>query len=212
MFVFYTSVNESLPSELFQNLLSKLPQTIQTTILTYKQVKDRWLTLAGKILLLKAFNAVGLSIDLDEIIKDKSGRPYVHQKADFNISHSGNYSICVLSRECRVGIDIEKVRNIDVEKFKKYMSKRQWDDIMTSGDDKRAFFYYWTIKESVLKADGRGVGGGLLSVDTNEGVALIDTKKWYYKEIFIDHDYFCHLASNLPINEINIVKFDIFSL
>ncbi|WP_321793178.1 4'-phosphopantetheinyl transferase family protein [Caballeronia sp. J97] len=93
------------------------------------------------------------------------GRPFlVHPDApDFNVSHSGAYGLIALSRERRVGVDIEEAR-----------ATFQWRDlapaVLTDSelraiealpDDtarSHAFFDCWTAKEAVLKAHGDGIG------------------------------------------------------
>ncbi|HIJ60338.1 MAG TPA: 4'-phosphopantetheinyl transferase superfamily protein [Nitrospirae bacterium] len=214
MLLFYTHVNLDLPNDIFDTFLSILLPATKQNILAFKQRKDRWLILAGRLLLSKAFEIQGLSLNLDDIARNKLGRPYLpHQEIDFNISHSGNYSLCVLSKQGKVGIDIEKIRNVNIDAFRKYMTDDQWIDIIESDDKLKRFFYYWTLKESVLKAEGSGISGGLLSVENSPDGVYRKGKRWFTKEVLIDSDYICHVASDSPFdNNLRLIQVDLFNL
>jgi len=90
---------------------------------------------------------------------DKNGRPSIinirNKNLDFNISHSDEFVILAMSNRLRVGIDIEKIRDIDIDlisyncfsnKEKKYLKEKN-DKLVN-------FFKIWTLKESYLKALG----------------------------------------------------------
>ena len=102
---------------------------------------------------------------------DSNGRPALgHPDApDFNVSHSGAYGLIAISRERRVGVDIEVARagfgwrELAVS----VLSERDRRAIDALPEDARvgAFFDCWTAKEAVLKAHGAGIGGGVISMN-----------------------------------------------
>ena len=70
----------------------------------------------------------------------------------FNISHSHGLVVFV-EADSPIGIDVEKVRNVD-DKLKRFVSSdEEFDGIKTNED----FFKVWTSKESLVKAEGTGV-------------------------------------------------------
>lgn len=84
------------------------------------------------------------------------GRPFIaNTNIDFNISHSGEYIMLVISDISRVGIDLE-IRNIHIDAIE--LGKIAFSDceqnIVADNTDK--FFTVWTKKEALIKAYGIG--------------------------------------------------------
>ena len=79
---------------------------------------------------------------------------------EFNVSHSYRHALLAFSDKGRVGIDVEEriVRHdIDGEISKAFSAIERKVLRSTSGEDKvQMFFRLWTIKESLIKATGRG--------------------------------------------------------
>ncbi|MCG7402148.1 MULTISPECIES: 4'-phosphopantetheinyl transferase family protein [Caballeronia] len=93
------------------------------------------------------------------------GRPFlVHRNApDFNVSHSGGYGLIAMSRERRVGADIEEARaTFDWRDLAPAVlgdiDRREIEALPDDAARNRAFFDCWTAKEAVLKAHGDGIG------------------------------------------------------
>ena len=70
------------------------------------------------------------------------GKPYIIGTNQFNISHSGNLIVCAFS-ESKIGIDIEKIRNVNIENFRSYFSDDEYTDIANSSAINKLFFQYW---------------------------------------------------------------------
>jgi 4'-phosphopantetheinyl transferase len=86
---------------------------------------------------------------LSQLQYGKYQRPYIDQVVDFNISHSGQYIVCAITHQGRVGIDVEKIKTINLSHFENYMTFQQWSDIMNSSNSLNRFFDYWTIKKGL---------------------------------------------------------------
>ena len=97
---------------------------------------------------------------------DGFGKPYGEQ-VEFNFSHSGSIALCVVS-EKTVGADVEKIRDVNLEKKKKKFCKREFEDIINSKNPKVAFFEYWVKKESYVKALGTGFKTALNEFDVGK--------------------------------------------
>jgi 4'-phosphopantetheinyl transferase len=101
---------------------------------------------------------------------DANGRPALaHREApDFNVSHSGAYGLVAISRERRVGVDIEAARaTFDWRELApSVLAERDRREIDALPEAARggAFFDCWTAKEAVLKAHGAGIGGGTVGM------------------------------------------------
>lgn len=76
------------------------------------------------------------------------------ENIEFNLSHSGNYAVCLLSKQ-PAGVDIEERKDVpQYERLaRRYFTKREMEDINSSD----RFLQYWTLKESYVKAIGKGL-------------------------------------------------------
>lgn len=99
---------------------------------------------------------------------DEVGRPSVVDAPggfDFNVSHSGDFALIALSRERRVGVDIESKRATRDWRAlaQTVFAAREHAFVEALPDHARldAFFAVWTAKEALLKAIGVGITGGL---------------------------------------------------
>ncbi len=85
---------------------------------------------------------------LNHLSYTKFGRPYLdNSRIDFNISHSGDYVVCAVTTHGRIGIDIEKIKPIDLFDFERYMTPQEWNAIRDSVEPYHTFYSYWTKKE-----------------------------------------------------------------
>lgn len=85
----------------------------------------------------------------------------------FNISHSGDYVVCVFGRISDIGIDIEKRRPLEEIDLiaQSFFSKAERDLLNKCPPQKREFLFFkiWTLKESYIKARKMGVAIDLAS-------------------------------------------------
>ena len=195
--VFYTRIQEQMPQWLYDKYLTLLPLNLQEKIVRLRQWKDKLLQLSGKILLLEGLQKFGLSGNcLHDLQYNEYNRPYIPGEIDFNISHSGNYVVCAMGKGIQLGIDIEQIKNIRFEDFENVMTHEQWQYIKNGHNQLQYFFKYWAIKESVIKADSRGLSIPLKNIIIENNTALCDDKTWYLNELNIDNDYCSFLAVN----------------
>ena len=138
----------------YTNAYRLLENALKEKIDAKKSEKDKMRSLAGIILLYKG--AFELYKKTDFKIKfNKNGKPLC-DFCFFNISHSQNRVVCVLSDE-PVGMDIQKIKPIKRrEKYKFFTDKE--NDYVNSGNEKNSlcerFTEIFTKKESALKMLG----------------------------------------------------------
>ena len=90
-----------------------------------------------------------------EILRDEMGKPYFKElPLYFNVSHSGVYLAIAVS-ERPVGIDIQEPKNIKNGMFKKVVQSEEQK--LIGSDKQRDFLRLWTLKESFVKAEGKGL-------------------------------------------------------
>ncbi len=86
----------------------------------------------------------------------------------FNLSHSGIWVVCAIDRHA-VGIDVEKVSPIDFGISRNFFNEDEHRDLMSRDEQDRLsyFFTLWTLKESYIKAEGKGLSIPLDSFSMN---------------------------------------------
>lgn len=95
------------------------------------------------------------------------GKPAVAGAGDLhvNVSHTDGLALLALGRDAPLGVDVERARD-DVNALdlaRRYFAPAEADalEALPAPERPRAFLRLWTRKEAVLKASGRGIGGGL---------------------------------------------------
>jgi 4'-phosphopantetheinyl transferase len=184
-----------LPEAVFVEYVKRLPPSLKETNKRYIRWQDRTANLLGKMLLIAGIRSLGLKLTLSDLKFDIHNRPYFNKLIDFSISHSGEYVICVLGIGQQLGIDIEEIKTIEFGDFKQVFTQEQFELIYSAPDPYAQFFKLWTIKESVVKADGRGLSLSLHDIIIRQNTAILLHKQWFVKDIKIADNYSTSLAS-----------------
>jgi len=220
IWVFYASFDRQFSEDVWQYYLSKIPLSLQNKILSYHRWQDRQSGLFGKLLLSEGLKLYGYSPDsLNHLSYTGFGRPYLDNSGiDFNISHSGDYVVCAITDQGRIGIDIEKIKPIDLFGFERYMTPPEWKAIRESAEPYHTFYSYWTKKESAMKAYGFGLSVPLDKILIDNDKALFYSNmdmdmdmdnNLFLQEIIINTSYKCHLATNIENAKIRIFEIQI---
>jgi phosphopantetheinyl transferase len=97
--------------------------------------------------------------------ENKFGKPFIEQKGIFfNVSHTNNAFLIVISKAGRIGVDIEVLNGHEnMECIMEYaFSKNE----KAEASDQAGFLETWTCKESLLKALGIGLVNRMHRIDT----------------------------------------------
>lgn len=99
-------------------------------------------------------------------LRNAFGKPHLietvgAERLRFNLSHTHGLSVCAVTLDCDLGVDVEFHANREslLEVADHYFSQREIADLRmlpkaVQGD---VFFRYWTLKESYIKARGEGL-------------------------------------------------------
>jgi len=158
MSVTYVMQTDLLENDaLFRDRYHTLSPARQKKIDGFIFPKDKSLSLAAGLLFQAGLEVYGLREQELTIAHNENGKPFIpeHPELFFNISHSENLAICAFSNR-EIGVDVEKVTEIDLAIAKRFFYGTEYRDIMASECPEETFFDYWVLKESYMKATGLG--------------------------------------------------------
>lgn len=205
--VFYTNFDKELSTEMLGDYLMDLPNVLAKKINRYRKWEDRQSVLFGKLLLLKGLAEYGFPANcLKKLEYNKMGKPFLPSAPAFNISHSDNYVVCAFNPNGRIGIDIEKIKSVELNDYQFLFDKESFRAIRQAADPAGAFFENWTIREAVLKADGHGLTEDVKNIILSDHVAEYKETRWYIKPLVLQIGYLTHLATEHPTEEIEVRK------
>lgn len=206
--VYSLAFDAGLPAGTVRSLLSQLPADIQEKARAYRRWQDVYACIFGRYLLAAALRREGFSNRVSAFRYLAAGKPYFPGGPEFNLTHSGNRVACVIGPCGGIGIDIEELRPIEVVDFERQFSADEWQAIMGSGDAVSTFYHYWTAKESVIKADGRGLGLPLRELTIGaEGVVRVGAVVWHVRQLHhLLAGYAGHIATESPVDEVCLRK------
>ncbi len=180
--VFLIELKCEIDASAFNFLLSLSDKAKQ--IENYRCKKNKDLTLAGEFLSKYAINKVFNIPFKDMKIKtSKYGKPFLcsHKNIYFNISHSENIVVCVVSNR-KVGIDVQKILNTNFQKLEKIVKRkftqkeRQMIEAEANENKLEQFYKIWAAKESYIKYIGTGLKDFNKDINKNCLIKFIDIK------------------------------------
>lgn len=204
--IYFSPSCNAVPGNLEQDYLAMMPPLVRQAISRYERWQDRQATLFGKMLLLMALrkqfhNEGGKKFHSLDVTPD--GKPFIPGGPEFNISHSDGIIVLAVAQCCNVGIDIEKIRQVNIDDFSSYLPEvanlRETND---PDNVSRIFFDCWTSREAVMKGCGKGLLAPMEHVVLKNDNALLYETKWFIKKVPIDDGYCCHVATDKPTGNI----------
>lgn len=169
--IYFLRVDEYLNKMHFQKLLSFIPDQKKKELKELKWDIDKKLKLYSeilvRILICKKVHIRNFQIELK---RSEYGKPYLsgYNNFYFNVSHTRNAIVVVVSDK-EVGIDIEKIGEVDFKIVNRFFSTNEKRYVV---DDStyinKHFFEIWTQKEAYLKYIGKGLSIPLKSFDVTD--------------------------------------------
>ncbi|MEM6395437.1 MAG: 4'-phosphopantetheinyl transferase superfamily protein [Bacteroidota bacterium] len=196
IYVYYSYNEIQLSKEDFSNLLKGVPAGFIDKILRFRRWQDRQASLMGKLLLRKALlDHFGSDLLLGEMKLDNYQRPFIPFEGDFNISHTAGMVVCAFSLYDRIGIDVEKHKQVEIHEFRSVFTDEEWEILLKEENPQQMFFTLWTKKEAIMKADGRGF---YLNPASFRGIGdqiSVDGTLWEMAKLDLDDKFTAHLAA-----------------
>ncbi|GAU08625.1 4'-phosphopantetheinyl transferase family protein [Desulfoplanes formicivorans] len=122
-----------------------------------------------------------------------SGRP-------ISLSHSGRWAVCAIGsadQSC-IGVDVEKVRPLQVEEFAIAFTPTELQVIRQQPDPASDLIRRWTIKEAILKALGTGLLTNPLDMETLTCPLTAKNLSWFWRHYPLEKGYWLTVGTPPP--------------
>ena len=207
--IFVLQIEEHERSPVFQEeLLCYLPASGKLRVKDRLSNTSRLHTIVGELLarysVAQYLQNPKTRIDLQF---GENGKPHIENLSDvhFNISHSGHYVVCAVA-STEIGIDVERIRKVNLRIAERFFSPSEIRDLMQLDqvEQMQYFITLWTIKESYLKAIGKGLTQHLNSftiIQSGDSFRLTgseEAEQYGIKTIQLDQSYQMALCAPLP--------------
>ena len=199
IFTYYIDVTQFDNETLFQDKLKLLSPYRQQKIALLKHAKDRNRSLGAGIALDHALETYGLKEKSVEYEFGEWGKPSLKYQPNiyFSLSHSGDYAICSIGDKA-IGNDIELIKHGRLKVADRFFAREELDWMYAVRDEEeitQRMFRIWTMKESFLKATGKGI-----SLPLGDFAVIVDEEKG---KIRVKHSYnakFYHMKEYADID------------
>jgi 4'-phosphopantetheinyl transferase len=126
---------------------------------------------------------------LDSLPKDQDGVPLPVDGVHWSLSHKSGV-VGGVAASLPVGVDLETLRPVHAALMDRVADAEEWRLVHGERREK-TFFRFWTAKEAVLKAEGKGFAG--LSrcriadiIDADRMVLTFDGRPWPVTHLWFD--------------------------
>ncbi len=159
--IFALKIEKQLDESLFQRLLQHVNPEKRTRVRRFLRWEDAHRGLFADLLIRRHIvESLGMKNQEISFSFNEFGKPSLvgEEGFHFNLSHSGIWVVCAIDRE-PVGVDVEKVAPIDFGISRNFFNEDEHLDLMSHNEpDKLSYFFtLWTLKESYIKAEGKGL-------------------------------------------------------
>ncbi len=190
---------EGLNKIQFNRLLPAVDKDKQIRIGRFVKYEDAMRTLLADILTrLMICTRLDIPPHKIEFNCNAYGKPCLktNNTIHFNASHSENWIVCAIDAR-PLGIDIEHIKPIDLHIAEKFFSVEENKALEYTAKDKKLEYFYdlWTLKESYIKALGKGLSIPLDSFSIlkyEDRIVLkstVDTDTYYFRQYAVDGNY-----------------------
>jgi phosphopantetheinyl transferase len=181
----YTDLMNSIPIALYAYIWREARE--------FKQRGDSNNFIAARWILFEYFHAQCIAFDLNDILINYSGKPYLNNGYQFSISHTRGLTGVLIGPE-PLGLDIELIHDIGpVNEDDQIFTKKELEHIEGSGV--HTFFRLWTAKEAILKLAGAGIAdGSAIWVKIKDEHSAMCHNIAYHIQPFVLNNFFITIA------------------
>jgi len=125
------------------------------------------------------------------------GKPFLlNEPLYFNLSHTTGMIAFVCSRYGEVGVDVEHCMRTTWHQSvaRMTLSDMEYKCMEKKPDREKYFLKLWTMKESVAKADGRGVSLNFRQIIADDAGIVVDATRWCVQYYYPSKEHVATLA------------------
>lgn len=156
--VFYSNVKVLEEEKIFHQCLDYVGERVSSKVNKIVKINSKCRTLGGWALLKYILEKFNIDYLYENIKYNEFGKPFFESNDYyFNISHSGDYCVCVISSN-EVGCDIEEIRSKMPKIYNNLFHSHELDFINNLNEYEKIdkFINLWSRKESFIKCIGTG--------------------------------------------------------
>lgn len=206
--LYFIQIPEITPKDL-EDYLYILDESERMTYFEYRVNFKKIEFLIGRILL-KTLAAQQLLSKPEKIrfIKNQYGKLFLHpdhgaSNIFFNITHTDNMVACVFFNLSQIGVDVEQVSRDAIDVMEAVFVQEEIAFVNTNSSLKErlnAFYFIWTRKEAVMKANSKGFSLNPLSFSVPIEWGGTEDSKYYYYSTELLTSYCCSIAVTRLVN------------
>lgn len=206
--LYIASTAEFADKELYERAYQRMTTERKQKTDRFRLDRDRKLSVGAFLLLDYGLEKRGIEDWKRGLWYNENGKPYLAdgQGIYFNLSHSGEYVACAVSGE-EVGCDIEMISGQKMDIARRFFSPSEYELLLSEKTEQKKrelFFRLWTLKESFIKAVGKGLVMPLdsFSIVFHGDEILVeqtyDKNRYYFREFSAAEGYCCSLCGLDP--------------
>ncbi len=153
---------DNVPKGQYSQLLAMVSAERKARAERFLRFEDSCRSVIAEALLVYTLRHVaGLELSKVTLAENQWKKPVIqeHDDVHFNITHSGKWVMCIVDA-FEAGIDVEKVKRVDfgiVQRFFSIREQELFNRCTTDEERLNCFSTLWVLKESYIKAIGRGL-------------------------------------------------------
>jgi 4'-phosphopantetheinyl transferase len=181
--IYGIKITTELDRNEFNMLLNRTSLEKRNRISRFKFIQDARRCLFGDLIVRYVLcNKLNVKNGQLQFGYNEYGKPFLLEPSGFhfNMSHSGDWVVCGTDTK-PVGIDVEFIKYVELDIAKRFFSTEEYDDLIHKDKTEeilKYFYILWTLKESYIKAAGKGLSIPLdsFSFTINNGDISIKTQ------------------------------------
>lgn len=190
---------ETVDADVLERLVGQVSARRQEQFYRFRQRDDAVRCLFGELMIRRiVMNETNARNEEIEFAVNAYGKPEIVApvRQQYNISHSGRWIVCATGASA-VGVDVEEMRPIELDIAKSFFSPGEIRQLFELPEARRQerFYELWTLKESYIKAVGKGLSIPLASFSFDFDAA---NERYELFEGMDRSDYEAHL---IPFDE-----------
>ena len=217
--IYLSKINPELPQDKFNALLQNISKENRERCQRFRFKEDALRTLYGELMVRYVLGCrFSLKNEDIEFSRNAARKPFIKDcPIHFNISHAGDFVVCAFSEQ-EIGIDIEKIKDIDLDIAQRFFHQQEYDDLLAQQKPAQLDYFYslWTLKESYLKWLGTGLSTPLDSFCFNIAdmkITCVDKNRKetpFFKQFYVEGYKLsvCSMVNDFPdkVEDISIEK------